>query len=70
MVLKKIYAEIDDEVAQDLDRLLNIFALKRKMKSEVCGEAIIAGVIYILEKKYKKTDGELIKKLKKSIGML
>lgn len=70
MVLKKIYVEIPDDIEQDFERLINIFALKYRTKSEVLGKIVVAGIIKILEKNNSNGSKEIKEKMKKSIGMM
>ena len=70
MVLKKIYAEIPDDIEKDFEKLINLFSLKCGTKSEMLGKIVVAGLIKILENNNSSRSKEIKEKMKKSIGML
>jgi len=64
--MRRIYVELSDEEAKELERILNFIKIKIGIK-----RAFLEGLFHIMEKeiKNKKIEKEILEKLRKRIGM-
>ena len=64
--MRRIYIEMSDAEAKELERILNFIKLKIGIK-----RAFLKGIFYLMENeiKNKKTEKEILEKLRKRIGV-